>query len=123
MFRLFPEDENSTLQTGRETYDFHSPSSFDTRIGEWASAKGKPYIFLSLFDQPRFFSFVFKILLLIRSSPRIRRFPFCYVWSVVNKFATYFIFALELRFSTKYLFFSDANITSRYTSRLKGLIY
>ena len=39
---LFPEDENSTRQTRRVTYDFHSPGSFDTRIGEWASAKGKP---------------------------------------------------------------------------------
>ena len=32
MFGLFPEDENSTRQTGQVTYDFHSPSSFDTRI-------------------------------------------------------------------------------------------
>ena len=46
MFCLFPEDENSTRQTGRVTYDFHSPSSFDTRIGEWASAEGKPCSFL-----------------------------------------------------------------------------
>ena len=35
MFGLFPEDENSTRQTGRVTNDFHSPGSFDTRIGEW----------------------------------------------------------------------------------------
>ena len=42
MFRLFPEDENSTRQTGRVTHDFHSPGSFATRIGEWASAKGTP---------------------------------------------------------------------------------
>ena len=38
IFCLLSEDENSTRQTGRETYDFHSPGS----IGEWASAKGKP---------------------------------------------------------------------------------
>ena len=38
IFCLFPEDENSTRQTGRETYDFYSPGS----IGEWASAKRKP---------------------------------------------------------------------------------
>lgn len=31
---LFPEDENSSLQTGRVTYGFHSPGSFGTRIGE-----------------------------------------------------------------------------------------
>ena len=42
MFCLFSEDETSTRQTGRVTYDFRSPGSFDTRIGEWASAKGKP---------------------------------------------------------------------------------
>lgn len=41
---LFPEDENSSPQTGRVTYGFHSPGSFDTHIGEWgASAKGKPW--------------------------------------------------------------------------------
>ena len=40
MFGLFPEDENSTRQTGRVTYDFQSPGSFYTRIGEWASPKG-----------------------------------------------------------------------------------
>ena len=42
MFGLPPEDENSTHQTGQVTYDFHSPGSFDTRIGEWVSIKGKP---------------------------------------------------------------------------------
>ena len=43
IFGLCSEDENSTRQTGRVTNDFHSPGSFDTRIGEqWASAKGKP---------------------------------------------------------------------------------
>ena len=41
MFGLFPEDENSTRLTGRGTYDFHPPGSFDTRIGEWGSAKRK----------------------------------------------------------------------------------
>ena len=33
MFGLFPVDENSTPQTRWLTYDFHSPGSFDTRIG------------------------------------------------------------------------------------------
>ena len=42
-FGLFTEDENSTCQTGRLTFDFHSPVSFALRIGEWASAKGKPW--------------------------------------------------------------------------------
>jgi len=42
MFSLFPEDENSTRQTGRVIYDFHSPGSFDLRIGEWTGTKGKP---------------------------------------------------------------------------------
>ena len=42
MFGLFPDDENSTRQTRLVTFDFHSPGSFDTRIDEWASAKGKP---------------------------------------------------------------------------------
>ena len=41
MFGLFPEDENSACQTGQVTYNFHSSGSFDTRLGEWASAKGK----------------------------------------------------------------------------------
>ena len=41
IFGLFPEDENSTRQTWRVTYDFHLRVSFDSRIGEWASAKGK----------------------------------------------------------------------------------
>ena len=38
----FPEDENSTRQTGRVTWDFHSPDGRDTRIGEWASANFQP---------------------------------------------------------------------------------
>ena len=49
MFGSFPEDENSSRQRGRVTYDFHSPGSFDTRIGEWASAKEKPCISLHEF--------------------------------------------------------------------------
>ena len=36
MFGLFPGGENSTSQTGRVTYDFHSAVSFDTFIGKWA---------------------------------------------------------------------------------------
>ena len=48
MFGLSPEDENSTRQTGRVTFDFHSPGSFATRIGEWASAKGKPSLWSPL---------------------------------------------------------------------------
>ena len=38
MSGLCPEDENSTCQTRWVTYDFYSPSSFDTHIGEtgWA---------------------------------------------------------------------------------------
>ena len=44
MFGLFPEGENSSRQTGRVTFDFHSLGSFATRIGEWASAKGKPWM-------------------------------------------------------------------------------
>ena len=39
----FPEDENSTRQTGRVTCDFHSPDGLDTRIGEWASANFQPW--------------------------------------------------------------------------------
>ena len=39
----FPEDENSTRQTGRVTYDFHSSNGLDTRIGEWASATFQPW--------------------------------------------------------------------------------
>ena len=39
----FPEDENSTRQTGRVTWDFHSPDGLDTRIGEWASANFQPW--------------------------------------------------------------------------------
>ena len=42
LFDLFPEFENSSRQTGRVTYDFHSPGSFDTGIAEWASAKENP---------------------------------------------------------------------------------
>ena len=30
MLALSPGDENSTRQSGRVTYDFHSPVSFDT---------------------------------------------------------------------------------------------
>ena len=41
-FCLIPEDENSTRQTGRETYDFHSPGECQTHIDEWASDKWKP---------------------------------------------------------------------------------
>ena len=41
MFDLLPEDENSSLQIWRVTYDFNSPVSFDTRIGESAIAKWK----------------------------------------------------------------------------------
>ena len=41
MLDLFREDENSTRQTGRVTFDFHSPGSFATHIVERASAKGK----------------------------------------------------------------------------------
>ena len=41
-FCLIPEDENSTRQTGRETYDFHSSGECQTRIDEWASDKWKP---------------------------------------------------------------------------------
>ena len=41
MICLFSEDENSTRQTRRVIYDFHLPSSFDTHISKWASAKGK----------------------------------------------------------------------------------
>ena len=49
MFCLFPEDENSTRQTGRVTYDFLSPGRLDTRIGQWASAIGKPcYLLMPL---------------------------------------------------------------------------
>ena len=40
----FPEDENSTRQTGRVTCDIHSPDGLDTRIGEWASANFQPCI-------------------------------------------------------------------------------
>ena len=32
MFDLFPEDDNSTRQTGRATFVFLSPGRFDTRI-------------------------------------------------------------------------------------------
>ena len=35
MFGLFPEDGNSTCQTGQVTYNFHSSSSFDIHIGDW----------------------------------------------------------------------------------------
>ena len=42
MFGLFSGDENSTRQTGRVTYCFHSPFSFDTCVDESASVKGKP---------------------------------------------------------------------------------
>lgn len=35
MFRLFPEDENSTPQIGWVTYDFLLPNSFDTCIADW----------------------------------------------------------------------------------------
>ena len=43
LFDLFPEFENSSRQTGRVTYGFHSPGSFETGIAEWASAQGKPW--------------------------------------------------------------------------------
>lgn len=43
LFGLFPEFENSSRQTGRVTYGFHSPGGFDTGIAQWASAQGKPW--------------------------------------------------------------------------------
>ena len=33
MFWLCPGDQNSTRQTGRVTYDFHSPGSFALAVG------------------------------------------------------------------------------------------
>ena len=38
----FPEDENSTCQSGWVIYYFHSPEGLDTRISEWASTNFKP---------------------------------------------------------------------------------
>lgn len=41
LFDLFPEFENSSRQTGRVTYGFHSPGSFETGIAEWASERSR----------------------------------------------------------------------------------
>ena len=44
MVGLFPGGENSARQTRRVIYDFQSLVRFDTRIDEWASAKGNPVV-------------------------------------------------------------------------------
>ena len=42
-FLHFPENENSTHQTRRVIYIFHSAEGLDTQIGKWASPGGGGY--------------------------------------------------------------------------------
>ena len=41
---IYPGAENHTHQIGRVIRDLYSPDSFDTRLGEWASANVQPCI-------------------------------------------------------------------------------
>ena len=44
-FNQFLGDEKSHSPNGRVICDLHSPDTFDTRLGEWASANVQPCIF------------------------------------------------------------------------------
>ena len=44
-FELYFVKEIYIRQTWRMTHDFHSPIISNTRIGEWATAKGIPSLF------------------------------------------------------------------------------
>ena len=42
-FNQFLGDEKSHSPNGRVICDLHSPDTFDTRLGEWASANVQPW--------------------------------------------------------------------------------